>query len=67
MIFFYGFAVSNRPQCPSYNFGYEREINTYVICWLGGPYGENCDRGLENTARDRRPRAAFFFFPKEPE
>ena len=26
--FFYGFAVSNRPQCPSYNFAYEREKNT---------------------------------------
>ena len=31
----------------------------YVICRLGGPYSENCDRGLENAARGRRPRAAF--------
>ena len=31
----------------------------YVICRLGGPYSENCDRGLEYAARGRRPRAAF--------
>ena len=31
----------------------------YVIYRLGGPYRENCDRGLENAARGRRPRAAF--------
>ena len=31
----------------------------YVICRLGGPYSGNCDRGLENAARGRWPRAAF--------
>ena len=32
----------------------------YVIGRLEGPYGKkNCHRGLENAARDRRPRAAF--------
>ena len=40
----------------------------YVIGRLGGPYRENCDRGLENAARGRRLRAAFSsprsqFFP----
>ena len=27
------------------------------ICYL--PAGKNCDRGLENAARGRRPRTAF--------
>ena len=26
------------------------ERNKDVICQLGGPYNENCDRGLENAA-----------------
>ena len=47
------------------------EIKKYIYMLLAGwevRIGKNCDRGLENAARGRRPRAAFSsprsqFFP----